>query len=104
MLHGFDEFINENDYTPMPDNELIAYIDDKIRSYDGKIGRENLHRLSVQIKREQKSGQVSDLAQRSQDLMSAYINMKHRMIQTLLKIRREVMLRDPRNSDPHVDN
>jgi hypothetical protein len=87
----------------MPDDELISYIDDKMRLFNGRIGRENLHRLSAQIRREEKSGQVSELAQRSHDLMSAYINMKHGIAQTLLKIRREVMLRDPRNSDPTAD-
>jgi hypothetical protein len=86
----------------MTDDELIEYINRQIEFYRGKIGKENILKLSQSIKREEKLGQSSDLTERAFNVMSAYINVKHGILQTLFKIRREIYLR-ARDSDPTID-
>jgi hypothetical protein len=105
MIKGFSEWVNEDDRDsiPMSDDELIEYINSQMTFYRGRIGRESLLILNQYIKKEEKLGQSSDLTERARDLMSAHLNLKHGILQTLSKILREIYLRDPRNSDPTID-
>jgi hypothetical protein len=102
-IKRLDDWLNENEREHLNNDELIKFIEDHMEKYRGssRIGRENLTKTKHLLReRRDESGYSDPLAQRTHDLLSAYINLKLGIFQTLSTIRMELMLRDPKWSDP----